>query len=176
MACNSQTLKVIDARCDMSRGGIKEVYIANRDVIQTVEVDEVTQEIKTITIADSATFVKWQFRKNTGAYNSSYSSDAAIGTETVTTELTLQFTKAEATKRMAIQAAMVTPSVVIIRDQYDQYIYLGLDNEVTVTAGTMTSGTQTTDLNGFTLTLTDIAGELPHFVMPTVIEGLTIQE
>ena len=164
MACNTVTLSSIDARCDGSVGGIKRVLIANVDDIKTVLVDETTQKIKEITLETGKKFEQWRFRKNTGSYSSSIERDLSIGTETVTTEVNLQFSRAEAQKRLDIQSAINANCVVIVEDMYSEYIYLGLENEVTITAASMTSGTQTGDLSGFTLTFTDLSTELPHFI------------
>lgn len=176
------TLSTIDARCDTSMGGIKEIYIALRDDIKTLDNGK-----KDITIASSGDelvtaigmvtgkrFEKWLFRKQTGSYTSTASMDPAIGTSYFTNEVSLQFTKAEAGKRLAIQSAINANSVVIIRDMYDQYILLGLENDVTVTAAVMQSGTASTDLSGFTLTLSDISQEMPHFVDSSIIGGLLV--
>ena len=164
--CGSVTLSAIDARCDTSFGGIKRVLVANRDdVTVTVSDDTIT--------ALAGNFVEWQFRKNTGSLTSTVSSDAAIGSSFVTTEVSLQFTKAEATKRLAIQSAINANAVVIVEDMYGQYIYLGLENEVVVTSATMVTGTAATDLNGFTLVFQDVASQLPYFVESTLVEGLT---
>lgn len=164
MNCNSVTLSTIDARCETSFGGIKEVLIALKDDIKAISVDSSTGMINTITMNQSKKFEKWMFRKNTGNYSSNVTSDPTIGNSFATTEVTLQFSKAEATKRLAIQSAINASSVVIVRDMYDQYLLLGYENEVVVSAATMQSGTQAADLSGFTLTFQDIATELPHFI------------
>lgn len=167
--CSSVTLSAIDARCDTSFGGIKRVLVANRDdVTVTVGTDD------TITALAGGTFVEWLFRKNTGSLTSTVSSDATIGNSFATTEVSLQFSKAEATKRLAIQSAINASAVVIVEDMYGQYIYLGLENEVVVSSATMVTGTAATDLNGFTLVFQDVSTKLPLFVDPTLIEGLTI--
>ena len=170
MACTSVTLNSFDARCDVSVGGIKRILIGNRDEVTKVTVDETTGKITTITT--SAKFAEWRFRKNTGSLTSTVTSDPAIGNTFATTDLNLQFTKAEAQKRLDIQSAINANSVVIVEDMYGQYIYLGLENDVTVTNATMVTGTTMSDLNGFTLTLQDVATELPRFVDPTIIDGL----
>lgn len=174
MACNTVTLNGIDGRCDTSAGGIKRVLIAQRDDVASVtyDNDEADGIITAISMTTGAYFKQWLFRKNTGNYNTSLTSDPAIGTQAVTTDLNLQFTKAEARKRLEIQSAINASAVVIIEDMYGQYIYLGLDNDVTVTTANMQSGTAITDLNGFTLTLQDVSLELPRFVDPTIIPNL----
>lgn len=164
MNCSTFTPEYIDARCDKSVGGIKAIYIANRDDIQfsSLQTNE-QEEITTLQIADGKYFAKWQFRKNTGSYTSTYASDMAIGNETITTTVALQFSRAEATKRLKIQRALNSAAVVIIEDMYGQLLFLGEDNEVVITECTMLSGTQTGDLSGFNLTFQDIADNLPKF-------------
>lgn len=171
MACNNVTLIGINAKCDTSAGGIKRVLLAQKEDVTIGTVDELGV-ITQITMANGKHFVQWLFRKNTGNYSTSLTSDPAIGTQAVTTDLNLQFTKAEATKRLEIQSAINAAAVVIIEDMYGQYILLGKDNEVTVTAVNQQSGTSISDLNGYTLTLQDVSLELPHFVDPSIISGL----
>lgn len=167
MACQSLTLGSIDARCDASVGGIKRILLANRDDV-TVTVDTTTKEISAITLATGKHFVEWKFRKNTGSYTSTATVDPTIGNSAVTTDVNLQFSRAENTKRLEIQTALNASAVVIVEDMYGQHIYLGLDNEVTITSAVMQSGTATSDLSGFTLTFQDVAEELPHFIADDV--------
>jgi len=181
MACNTATLNGIEAQCHTATGGIKRILIANRD---NVEIGKPNAQgiITTITLNDNEYFKQWYFRKNTGNFTTSLTSDPTIGTQAVTTELNLQFTKVEAQKRLEIQSAINAAAVVIvelqdkIKDNDDnlinQYILLGYDNEVSITSVNMQSGTAATDLNGFTLTFQDVSVELPYFVDPTIINGL----
>lgn len=164
MNCSTFTPEYIDARCDKSVGGIKAIYIANRDDIQfsSLQTNE-QEEITSLQMAEGKYFAKWQFRKNTGSYTSTYASDMAIGNETITTTVALQFSRAEATKRLKIQKALNSAAVVIIEDMYGQLLFLGEDNEVVITECTMQSGTQTGDLSGFNLSFQDIADRLPKF-------------
>ena len=164
MACNTVTLASIDARCDGSVGGIKRILLANVDDVKSVVIDETTQKIKQITLETGKKFEQWRFRKNTGSYSSSIERDLSIGTENVTTEVALQFSRAEAQKRLDIQSAINASCVVIVEDMYSEYIYLGLENDVTISSATMTSGTATSDLSGFQLTFTDLSTEFPHFI------------
>ena len=174
-SCNNVTLTGINAKCDTSAGGIKRVLLAQKDDVTIGNVDELGV-ITQITMASGKHFVQWLFRKNTGNYSTSLTSDQAIGAQAVTTDLNLQFTKAEATKRLEIQSAINAAAVVIIEDMYGQYILLGKDNEVAVTAVNQQSGTSISDLNGYTLTLQDVSLELPHFVDPSIISGLLTAE
>ena len=168
MSCNSVTLQSIDARCDRSIGGLKRILIAQRDDVVKPTADQTTGEITTVTLISGKKFEEWKFRPNTGSYASSLSSDQTTGNQAITTNVSLQFSKAEATKRLAIQSAINAAAVVILEDMYGQYIYLGYDQEVYVTDATMVSGTASTDLNGFTITFTDVAQELPHYLSADV--------
>lgn len=158
------TLSTIDARCDKSIGGISEILIANRDDVESVALNA-NAEITGITLATGKHFYSWKFRRNTGNYTSTVESDLAIGNSFVTTEVSLQFTKAEAQKRLDIQSAINAGCVVIVKDMFGQYIYLGMDNDVQMKSVVMQSGTSQTDLNGFTLTFEDVSLELPHFLV-----------
>ena len=90
--------------------------------------------------------------------------DAAAGTYFIQTDLTLQFSKMESVKRLAIQAATFEDTIVVVKDNNYQLFYLGYDNPVNSTAVTGASGTAYGDLNGYTITLTDISNELPFTV------------
>ena len=60
MAC-SQVLNGIAADCQTNVGGVREVYIANYGDVTTIEVDETSNMIKTITMAETAKFKKYAF-------------------------------------------------------------------------------------------------------------------
>lgn len=178
------TLKSIGLTCADAMGGIKRIYVALQSDVSSMTVEDGV--VTAITMANGKKFTTFEFRKQTGAYTSTVANDDAAGTSSVTTELTLQFSKADNVKRMAIQALINANAVVIVETQlrdaegadgsegseYMQYILLGVDNPVTCTAGTMVSGTAVGDLNGFTLTLQDLSRELPPFVGSTVVNGV----
>lgn len=166
MACNAVTLNTIDARCESSIGGIKRILIALSDDVATVSLDA-SGQVSGVTMVSGKVFSEWKFRHGTGNYTSTLTADATIGSSSIGTDVVLQFTKAEALKRLYIQNAINANAVVIVEDNYGQHLYLGLDNEVTVTAATMQSGTANGDLNGFNLTLHDESKELPHFMSMT---------
>lgn len=182
MACNTATLNGISAQCHTATGGIKRVLIANRDNVE-IGTPDAEGVITTITLKDNEYFAQWYFRKNTGSFTTSLTSDPTIGTQAVTTELNLQFTKVEAVKRLEIQSAINAAAVVIVELQdkikdedsgtlKNQFILLGYDNEVSITSVNMQSGTAATDLNGFTLTFQDVSVELPYFVDDSIIDNL----
>lgn len=177
-SCGAATLIGIDARCDNSFGGIKRILVGNRDE-WTIDVNQPsgttipTDMITSITYntPEPRYFVEFKFKRNTGNYTSTVAPDVTIGNNAATTEVNLQFTKAETNKRMAIQSLINSGnSCIIIEDMYGQYIYLGVDNGVYITNAVMQSGTAESDLNGFTLTLQDVSQELPYFIDTTQVE------
>lgn len=167
--CTSENFKPIDGRCEISLGGIRYVYVAPWDKVDlNLEVGTGLTTAHTvtnsaITLSSGTVWSVYAFRRNTGSYTSTVQSDISIGNSFATTEVSLQFTKAEAYKRMAIQQAINQQAIIIIETMDNEKILLGAENPVIVTAATMQSGTQNTDLNGFTLTFQDVCTHLPYF-------------
>lgn len=162
MSCNSVTLTNIDARCDKSVGGIKRILVGLRDALENVFTND-KGEIIHFMFTDTLT--EWKFRKNTGSYTSTGTFDPTINSSYFTTECAIQFSRAEAQKRLDIQSVINAGGVfIIIEDMYGEYLLLGKDRDVVITSATMQSGTSSTDLSGFNLTFTDTSLELPHFI------------
>lgn len=153
-------------------GGIKRILIAQKDDVSAISIDggsssTTYDQVTGITMATGKKFEEWSFRAETGSYTSTMTADQKTGNKFFTTEVALQFSRAEAQKRMAIQSAINAGSVVIIEDMYGKYVVLGVENEVAITAAVMQSGTAMADLSGFTLTLQEISESMPHFAAMT---------
>ena len=96
MPC-SQTLKGIPSDCATSMGGITDMWAANfGDVVSKELTDEI---ITTITMAESATFKHYSFKKNTGSLTSTLTKDEANGVRFVTTDLALVFGRSPVGRR-----------------------------------------------------------------------------
>lgn len=164
--CSAVTLNSIKAECEKSSGGIKRILIAQRsDVTVTISnSDNTYNEITDIKNAVGTKFVEWTFRPETGSYTSTLTTDYKTGNQSWSTVVSLQFTRVEAEKRMYIQSALNAAAVVIVEDFNGSKIYLGYDEPVYGTNGTMVSGTAREDLNGFTVEFTDKSAEMPHFI------------
>lgn len=171
MAC-SQLLNGIAASCDTNVGGVREIYIANYDDVTAVEVDEVSNMIKTITMADSAKFKKYAFKKNTSSMTSTLNVDPANGVNFVQTDLSLVFAKQETVKRMEIAKLSLGELRVIVLDANGKYWLLGQEEFVSATAGTAETGVNRTDGNKYTITLTDYSSSYPYEVDPTIVADL----
>lgn len=174
MACKSFTLSGIALPCKDNMGGIKEVYIAKSSDIVDIEMNkdaksDVDASIKNIVLSETGQFHTYRFRKGTANMTSTAASDEAIGNFSVTTELALQFSKMETSKRLEIMAMCLEDVVVIVNDFNGRYWYLGYDFPVTVTAATAQTGTAATDLNGYNVTLYDTSAEFPFEVPEDMI-------
>ena len=171
MACNSYTLSGLNNVCkENSFGGIKEVLIAQYDDISGVTVDSGTS-LATVTMVSGKTFAQYKLLKNTGSLTSTLNT-SETSTSYFTNEVTLQFMKMETSKRLEIMALMMSACAVIVKDANNKYWYLGKDNYVECTAGSVQTGTAVSDANHYELTLTDTSAELPYEVDPTTISSI----
>ena len=171
MGC-SQVLNGIAADCQTNVGGIREIYIANYDDVSAVTLDETSNMIKTITMVDTAKFKKYSFKKNTSSMTSTLNVDPANGINFVQTDLALVFAKQETVKRMEIAKLSLGELRVIVLDANGKYWFLGKEEFVSATAGTAETGTNRTDGNKYTITLTDYSASYPYEVDPTIIADL----
>ena len=171
MAC-SQVLNGIAADCQTNVGGVREVYIANYSDVTAIEVDDSSNMIKTITMADTAKFKKYAFKKNTSSMTSTLNVDPANGVNFVQTDLSLVFAKQETVKRMEIAKLSLGELRVIVLDANGKYWFLGQEEFVSATAGTAETGTNRQDGNRYTITLTDYSSSYPYEVTPTIVADL----
>lgn len=171
MSC-SQLLNGIAADCQTNVGGVREIYIANYSDVTTVEVDETSNMIKTITMADTAKFKKYAFKKNTSSMTSTLNVDSANGINFVQTDLTVVFAKQETVKRMEIAKLSLGELRVIVLDANGKYWFLGQEEFVSATSGSAETGTNRQDGNRYSIVLTDYSASYPYEVDPSIISGL----
>ena len=171
MSC-SQVLNGIAADCQTNVGGVREVYIANYDDVSAVTLDETSNMIKTITMADTAKFKKYAFKKNTSSMTSTLNVDPANGVNFVQTDLTVVFAKQETVKRMEIAKLSLGELRVIVLDANGKYWFLGKEEFVSATSGTAETGTNRQDGNRYSIVLTDYSSSYPYEVDPTIVADL----
>ena len=124
MAC-SQTLAGLARDCSPSIGGVKTVYIANYDDVDTISVT--TGIISAITMLNSAKFKKYYIRRGAGSMTSTLNVDATSGSNYVSTEVALQFSRMETTKRLEMTALSQDEVAIIVEDMNGVFWYLGKD-------------------------------------------------
>ena len=160
------------ADCQTNVGGVREVYIANYSDVTTIEVDEVSNMIDTITMAETAKFKKYAFKKNTSSMTSTLNVDPANGVNFVQTDLSLVFAKQETVKRMEIAKLSLGELRVIVLDANGKYWFLGQEEFVSATSGSAETGTNRTDGNRYSIVLSDYSSSYPYEVDPTIISGI----
>jgi hypothetical protein len=143
--------------CGVNLGGIKKLYLANKESVDTPTVSGGV--ISTLTMDSGTVFYEFEFNKNTSSFTEEMASDLANGSEYYNQTITLVIPKREATKRETIALlAYQRDLIAIVTDQNGTNWYFGLENGVNLTGNTGGSGTAKADLNGYTLTFT---GEEP---------------
>lgn len=168
MSCSSIKLNGIGLGCKDSMGGIKKVYIAKVDDIKSIQIGDQTNIIDSIEMVldegSSRTFKTYEFRKGTSSMSTTLTTDEAAGTLSFQTDVSLQFSKMDTSKRLEIMALCVDSVVVIVEDSNGKCWFLGYDFPVTATTATANTGTAFGDFSGYNITLTDNSKELPYEV------------
>ena len=152
MACTSYTLKGITNDCSTSKGGIREIYIADwqKDIFTVGDSAGTVTALK----AD-AKWYHFYIKRNTSSFTSTATIDLANGVNYVSTELNLVFTRMETSKRLEMSALTLNDVACLVTDSNGKTWVMGKDNPVNATAGTAESGVSATDGNKFSITLTD---------------------
>ena len=169
MSC-STTLSGLSRDCAANKGGVAEVYIANRSDVTAVTVTD--GKVSAITMASSKYFQVYQFNRGTASMASTYNVDQANGTRFVGTDLVMIFNRMQTAKRIEVTALAVNDLYVIVKDNNGAYWLLGYDNPVNIGAGDGNTGTALTDRNGYSVTLHDDSDEMPYEVLASIIAGL----
>lgn len=155
-----------NALCEGNTGGIKNVWIALKcNIVATKSQDDANNYVASISAADSQKtpkpFFEYAFRKNTSSFVSTLNADQDNLTSYWVTELTMNFKKTEAAKRMSLMALVQNDCVAVVEDNNGVYWFLGFDEPLVATAGTHNSGTQRSDSNSYEITLSDESNEAP---------------
>lgn len=169
MSC-TVTLSNISTNCDSQMGGIDVVYAINRSDVTALTVT--TGVITAITLDTGKHFNTYEFRKQSGSLTCTYNVDDVAGVKYVQGDLALRFAKMETEKRVSFMALCNGELACIVKDTNGKYWYLGYDRSVTMTAATGETGTNFTDPNQYTITLSSMDNEMPYEVDSQIIAGL----
>ena len=155
MACNSYTLSALLMDCARSKGGIKNVYLANYEDVVSVKNGETGEDdkITTITMKEGAKFKRFYFRPNTSSHSDALTRDDANGVNYVTSTVSLVFTRQDTNKRIAMTALCVNDLAVIVEDANGFVTYLTKDAPAVATEAAGDTGTAAADGNKYTITL-----------------------
>ena len=155
--------------CFSSKGGIKALYIANY-VENAVSATTSGETISAF--ASGITWYKQELRKNTGSMTSTLSIDEANGSNLVQTDVVVEYTKMQKESRIQMNALAIGDLMAVVVDANGKYYFLGEEEPVKATAGTGETGTNRTDKNAYTATLSDYNSHFPKMLDDSAIEQL----
>ena len=155
MACNAYTIAGLVNDCARSKGGIKNVYIANYEDVLSVKngEDGNGDKITAITMKDSAKFKKYYFRPNTSSHSDALTRDDANGVNYVTSTLSLVFTRQDTLKRIEMTALCVNDLAIIVEDANGFVTYLTKDAPAVATEAAGETGSEAGSGNKYSITL-----------------------
>jgi hypothetical protein len=146
--------------CDNNIGGIKELYLVEKEYVSSTTLSSPGDVITTITMAAGKEFKKFEFNKNTSTFTEVTTFDPANGTELCTQTISLFLSRREKSKKdVLLLLSKGKELVAIIKDANDLYWYFGETNGLILTEKNSETGTARTDKNGYTLTF---VGEEPE--------------
>lgn len=154
MNCTLASLSGLTLDCETSKGGIKEVYIANYVASAATAFKEAAPGATSASTLTGVTWYKYEFRRNTGSMTSTLNIDDANGTNYVSTDLVLNFGKMNLKKWTEMKALSLNELLVCVVDCNNEVWLLGLDEPVTASAGQGETGSAKSDANAYTITLT----------------------
>lgn len=152
MAC-SIALSGLTFDCETSKGGIKEVIIAVYDKDVAAGIKASAESATSASTVSGGTWYSYTFRRNTGSMTSTLNVDDANGTNYVSTDLVLQFSRMDAKKFAEMKALSTGEVMAFVVDCNGEKWFLGADEAVVASAGTGQTGTAKGDGNYYQITL-----------------------
>ena len=141
MACGF-ALSGLAHDCESNMGGVASIWIAP----YTVDAATVTEEVIT-EISNSKEYKYYAFRKGAASLTKTANIDSTNGIAYVSSELLINFSKMDTTKRIEMNALLLSDVSVIVKDNNGKYWFLGYSEPVYATAGTGATGQAKTDAN-----------------------------
>lgn len=197
MAC-STIIRGINQVCGSNIGGIRELWIGAFGMVKTftyeylptdpstpVDLEDPTTyvadadgnpipvSISGVTLATGAeTMQKFTFRKGAAsATNTLEVSDS--GASFFTNAIQATFPRQDSDKRLSIQSLVEGECVALIKDANGRYWYYGENEPLTVTEGSVETGSQSADANQYSITLNESERRLPLPVADAAVTTLT---
>lgn len=157
--------------CKDAVGGLDAVYFCNQS---DLSYEDLTLDANdTITaFAGSPTFYKWDL-KGTSSFTQNIVSSRENGTTYFEQVLELTFTHQDVYTHKQIKLLAYGNPKVIVKDNNGNFFLAGAKHGMDVTGGTVATGGNMGDLNGYTLTLTGMEQAPAFFCDATTEAGLT---
>lgn len=176
MNCNQTLTNLVrDCKDKTNKGGLHTtIWVAERDNVK-VTVDDNTGEITDIT--NSGNWYKYQFAKGAAVLTSEYTFDGETGDKQYCTNtLTINFKKQSAAKRVSLVGLMNSETFVIVKDGNELPTALGVEEYVSCTSGSATTGQARTDANQYVVALSDTTADFPLNIPESVFEALNLED
>lgn len=163
-----------DYECNDGVGGIApgSILVAQWDDIASSTV--VAGVVTAITMDSGKQWFRYQVRKQIAGDAGDGVNDPATGTKSFTSAMAFTLFKISAIKNTEIETLMSKPTVWIYQDNNDKYHILGLNYGADVKTVNRATGTQHTEMNGYTITVTHEEDAFPYEVQAAVVSGLDI--
>lgn len=166
MACNVTAGRVLP--CKAGFGGIKAAYFFDLDALGVLTyTDGVISAI-----AGTPTVYEFDV-KNTSSLETAINSSRETGTTFYEQTLSLTLTYLDAPTQEQIKLIAWGRPSVAVEDYYGNMFIAGLENGMEMSGGSIGTGTQPSDLSGFTMTLVGQEVDPATFITPTLITGAT---
>jgi hypothetical protein len=158
----------ITQSCRQSMGGVKRFLIAELGAITSITA---ASGVVT-TINKTGLFYEFTPNRKSSAGSAPIAQSVENGQVSFNHTVSMVFGKREAAKRNALLVLAQKPVVVIEEDRNGKYFLYGWDYGLDFTEGGSESGTASTDLNGYNVTLSGEQKELEYEVDSSIIAGL----
>ena len=167
---SAQTLNGLVRDCVANAGGVKAVYIANKDDVSAITITD--DAVSAITMDGAKKFKGYYFKRGMASVTSTPQFNEAGEYAGENSVLALTFLRQDATKRLEVAALSVSELVVIYTDNNGNSWLLGYDHPVYRTGGESGTGAAHTDNNRYGIELTDASNQLPYSVPAAVVAGV----
>lgn len=152
--CGATLSGLESSRCQRSKGGIVEVFIANyADGIFTTSVDEDTNLVTNVTNLDSGTtWYRYALSKNIpSTFTQTLNVEGA--SNYVSSELVLNFPKMQTANRLEVSALAVADTAVIVKTANGDYMAMSVTTPIVASAGSGDAGEERNSNNYYSITL-----------------------
>ena len=161
-------------QCKDSVSGLKAIYFINYDDLDpsNITYDSTnTDAIETWEPAATLDLFKYEL-KGANSFETTINSSRENGTTFFEQTLTVQFKKQDIATHKNIKMLAYGRPRIVVRSMTDQFFLMGLDQGADVTTGTISSGSQLQDFNGYGLTFTAQEVSPANFLECTTEAGL----
>lgn len=157
--------------CKDAIGGVKALYLVEFSALSSATL-AASGEITALTLASGKSFFKYELPKGTANMEQTIQTSIENGTTFYESAITFQLHKLATEKRNEFKLLAQNRTIVIARDNNDNYWLNGWLTGCEMTAGGATTGTAWGDFNGHTATLLHREAEPPAKLTAGVVTSL----